>query len=293
MIFSELLHVAILPAAVAALVTFVAQQLRLAQATVWSLAIGLGYIAGQLALESRNAAPVSLWNLLVPREAVDWLPYAVLMAMAITVAATCTGAKWRGAVLVAAAILCIGVPLRLLAGSAYSIRWSALEKVWYLAAIAATLAAVWAVLATARPTDQPRLRPALLALVACVSALACVLSGVFVYGELCGVLVAAVVGACLACREYNLEGAAGVVTFSLATLVLLSYFYAELSLPNAALLLVALCFAAGRLPAFIATRSPSQQIAIRAGLTLLPLGIVVVQLVLASQADVSTDPYAV
>jgi hypothetical protein len=293
MILSELLHIAILPAAIAAIAAFIAQQMRLAQAAVWALGIGLGYVAGQLALANRNRTPTSIWALLTPREAVEWLPYAVLIAIGILIAAAYADSRWRRVVLAICAILCIGLPIRLLAGSAYSIRWTVVEKVIYLGAIAATLATIWTVLATARPGEHPRLRPILLAVVACVSAAACVFSGVFVYGELCGVLVAAIAGTYLICREYNLEGAAGVITFSLGTLIVLSYFYAQLSLPNAALLLLAACIAAGRLPDFVTSRSARQQTAIRTALTLLPLAIVLLQLLLASQADVSSDPYAV
>jgi hypothetical protein len=116
---------------------------------------------------------------------------------------------------------------------------------------------------------------------------------VFVYGELCGVLVAAIAGTYLVCGDHNLEGAAGVITFSLGTLIVLSYFYAQLNMLNAALLLLATCVGAGRLPTFVTSRSARQQIAIRTALTLLPLAAVLVRLFLASQADVSTDPYDV
>jgi hypothetical protein len=293
MILSEILHVAIIPAAVAAIATFIAQQVRIAQAAVWSIGIGLGYVAGQLALANRNAAPTSLWALLTPREAVEWLPYAVLIAIGISMAASFAGKRWRAPLLALSAIFCLGLPIRLLAGSAYSIRWALVEKVIYLGVIAATLAAIWTILATASPGQQPRLRPALLAVVACVSAVACVLSGVFVYGELCGVLVAAIAGTYLVCGDHNLEGAAGVITFSLGTLIVLSYFYAQLNMLNAALLLLATCVGAGRLPTFVTSRSARQQIAIRTALTLLPLAAVLVRLFLASQADVSTDPYDV
>ena len=291
--FSELVYVAIVPFTVAAAAALAARQIRFAPPVVWATAVGLGYIAAQLGLAGRAGAAGVFASLLAPREAVEWLPYAVLFALGLTILATYAPRTWRRLVIALAILLTIGLPLRLLANSDYSVRWSLLEKLAYISLLSATLGLTWLVLASARHTEQPRLRPLLLAVVAAGSAVVVALSGEFVYGEICGALAAALAGTALSSRVWHLEGAAGVVTFSLGSLIVLSCFYAELTTSNAAMLFLAMMMAAGRLPDHVSTRPAWQQAALRTGLTLLPLAVALAQAVTTAQAEMSSNPYAI
>lgn len=291
--FTELLYVAIVPFAVAALAAFVGRQTRFAPPVVWAAGAGLGYIAAQLGLAGRAGTAGAVASLLAPREAVEWLPYAVLFALGLTILATYAPRTWHRLVIALSIMLTIGLPLRLLANSDYSARWSPLEKLAYISLLSATLGLTWLVLASARQTEQPRLRPVLLIIVAAGSAVVVALSGVFVYGELCAALAAALVGTALATRAWQVEGAAGIVTFSLGSLIVLSCFYAQLTTSNAMLLFLAMMMAAGRLPEHVSTRPVWQQVVLRAGLTLLPLAVALAQAVTTAQADMSSNPYAI
>jgi hypothetical protein len=290
---TELIYVAIVPFAVAATAALIAWQMRFTPPVVWAVAVGLGYVAAQLALAGRAGAAGAFASLVAPREAVEWLPYAVLFALGLTILATYAPRTWRRLVIILAVMLSIGLPLRLLANSDYSVRWSLLEKLAYISLLSATLGLTWLVLAAARRTEQPRLRPLLLIAVAAGSAVVVALSGVFVYGELCGAVAAALAGAAVASRAWQLEGAAGVVTFSLGSLIVLSCFYAELTTSNAALLFLAMMMAAGRLPEHVSARPAWQQVALRTGLTLLPLAVALAQALAAAQAEMSSNPYAI
>jgi hypothetical protein len=73
----------------------------------------------------------------------------------------------------------------------------------------------------------------------------------------------------------------------------LSCFYAELTTANAALLFLAMLMAAGRLPDHVSTRPAWQQVALRTGLTLLPLAVALAQALATAQADMSSNPYAI
>jgi hypothetical protein len=295
MILTELLYVAIIPAAVAAMVVFAAQQARFKAPVAWALAIGCGYMVGQFALARRNTSGASIGSLFQPREAVEWLPYAVLVAIAVTVLGSYLPRSWRPAMLVLAGGLCVALPLRLLAGTVYPLEWSTAEHVAYTGLLAATFAVTWLGLAAAHSNEHPRLRAVLLIIVGAGTAVVCARSGVFVYGELCGVVMATVSGALLVSRENGLEGTAGVITFSLGSLVLLSYFFAELTLGNAGLLLLAIVLAGGRLPLppFFLTRPVWQQGAVRAALALVPLVIALATVFMASHAETPADPYSV
>jgi hypothetical protein len=294
MIVSEVFFVVLIPFAAAAATAIAARRMRVAPPVVWASGVGLGYLTGQLSLECRRGGAAQAFSALVrPHEAVDWLPLAVLLALGVTVLSAYAPRTWRRCPFVLAGLLAIGLPLRLLAGSVYvTIQWSASEKFAHFALLAATFALCWLLFSSARDDEQPRLRPALLITVAAGAALVIALSGVFVYGELCGAVAAALAGTCLALWLVpGLSGAAGVVTFSLGSLIVLGYFYAQLTPTNAALLFLALIFSGGRLPHLMPSQPPWQRAVLRAALCLVPLALAVAKSAAAAQASMSANPY--
>ena len=105
--------------------------------------------------------------------------------------------------------------------------------------------------------EQPAiLRVPLLILVAVGTAIVVTQSGVFVYGLSSAALGAAIAGTalvfCVPRIAVRARGArrrpAGVITFTLGSLIILGHFYAELSTTNAALLLLSLTATAAPLP---------------------------------------------
>lgn len=274
MVLLELFFVGLVPLAVAAAVAFVLGRMRLTPPVVWAAGVASGYIAGQLILTSRAGVGHALQALVSPHEARDWLPHAVLLALGVTMLAIYAARSWRQWVIGLAALLVIGVPARLLSGPVAQ-QWSALEKFSHLALLAATLALVWLLLAAARDEEFPRLRQVLVILSAVGAAITVTLSGSFTFGRLCGIVAAAVTGTALVSPR-GLTGAAAVITFSLGSLIILGVFYAELFPANAALLLISITAAAGRLPEVVSTRPAWQQAAARAMLCLAPLAIALV-----------------
>ena len=177
-------------------------------------------------------------------------------------------------------------------------QWTALEKFAYLALLAATLGLTWLLLASGGKGRQSSARPFLLVIVTAATAVVLTLSGVFVYGQMCGALAAALAGTALArllgatrsaraasvplalpvrtgFHSNGLTGAAGVITFSLGSLILLGHFFAELSALNALLLAVSLSAAGGPLPSAFLRRPAWQQLALRTAACLLPLALAI------------------
>jgi hypothetical protein len=268
---SELFFAGLVPLAVAAAAAFALRRIMRSPPVAWASGVGLGYIAGQLALASRRGAARAIHVLVAPREASEWLPHAVLLALGITILAAYAPRRWRQGVFCLAALLAIGVPARLLAGHVAQ-QWSILEQISHLALLAATLALVWLLLAAARDDELPRLRQVLLVLASLGAAIVTALSGSFTIGRLCGVAAAALVGTALVAPR-GLSGAAGVVTLSLGGLVILGVFYATLHPANAALLLLSIVAAAGRLPDVVSVWPDRLRAGLRVTLCLTPLAI--------------------
>jgi hypothetical protein len=294
MIARELLYVVVVPGVAATVTALACRWWRILPQVQWAAGVGLGYFVGQLGLKSRAGLARAFWSFAAPNEAVDWLPHSVLLVLGVTVFATYAPRAWRRPAYALAAMATIAAPLRLLAGSVYvAAEWSVLERVTHLVLLSATLGLVWLLLAIAHDDDQPLLRAALLVVVAAGSAATIALSASFAGAELCGVVATVLTGSWIVCTARGLSGAAGVVTMSLGSLIVLGHYYAELTLANAALLLIALIFAAGRLPHAVSTRQPWQQAAARAGLCLVPLAIALVGALVAAQSGISPDPYAI
>jgi hypothetical protein len=281
---SELLWVGVLPCGVASLVMFISSWLGLPARAAWAKSVGGGFVVGQIGLALRVGWKTGLSSLFQPREAGDWLPWLVVAAIGITVLAAYAPRNWQRWIVALAAILAAAAPARLLASSVYvTTRWSTIEKVGVIAVWAAALAVTWALLAAGRANSQPRGRGGLLILVAAGMAATLTLAGSFTYGELCGTMAAALTGSlvlgevCFSTpgnqpdpTSDGLSGAAGPITMALGGLVLLCYFYSELSATCAVLLLVALVAAAGRLPTALPQR-PLWRVVLRAALCVVPL----------------------
>src|SRR5262245_45534172 len=114
--------------------------MRLPAPIAWANGAGIGYIVGQLGLAARRGGVERVISTFIrPHEAADWLPLAVLLALGVTVLAIYAPRAWQRIILVLAALMTIGLPLRLLAGSSFvTTKWSPLEKLAYIALLAAT-----------------------------------------------------------------------------------------------------------------------------------------------------------
>ena len=298
-LLAELFWVGLVPLAAAATAMYVARRLGLRPRAAWAASVGAGYVVGQLGLVSRAGFAQAVAGIAMPHEARDWLPWAVALAAGTSVwVAQAASSRWVGHVL--AVVITIAAPTRLLGGSIYLVsRWSAGERVGYLVLLAAAMGLVWWLLEASRDDDQPLVRGLLLIYVAVGSAVALTLSGSFAYGELCGVVAAALTGALISgvvrpgvlkhASPDGLRGAAGPVTMSLGSLILLSYFYAELAGSDAALLVVALVTAGGRLPA-VGPAGGGWRAAVRALLCIVPMALAVAG-AYADTLSESASPY--
>lgn len=314
----ELLWVGFVPLLGAAITMFVSRRLNLRPRAAWAASVAGGYLVGQLGLMSRaGGVAAAMTAIVVPHEARDWLPWAVALAAGATVWVVEAGqpSRWIGHLL--AIVVTLAAPTRLLGGSVYlATRWSAGEKIVYLALLASMLGLVWWLLETVDDDNRPLLRSLLLIYVAVGTAVAVTLSGSFAYGELCGLVAAALTGALLAnvalggtgtagtrsrsalaepaahesaVPENGLGGAAGVVTMSLGSLILLGYFYAELSSLNALLLAVALVAAGGWLPT-LGLADSGWRVVARVALCVMPMALAVAGAYAATIAE-SASPY--
>jgi hypothetical protein len=263
---NELFFVGLIPLVVAAAAAFALRRMRAPTRVVWSVGVGLGFVAGQCLLASRPGLAWALRSVLEPREASEWLPHAVLLAMGVTVVAAYAPRSWQSGILGLAALVSIGTPARLLAGPMAQ-QWSTLEKLCHLALLGAVVSLAWLLLASARDDAQPRLRQFLSVLIVAVSAVVISLSGSFALGRLGGILAAALGGAALAAPR-GLTGAAGVVAISFCSLIFLGVFYAQLTPVSCALLMVSMIVAAGRLPEAVFSWPRWQQNALRMALSL-------------------------
>jgi hypothetical protein len=277
---STLAWTALPPLAAALAMMVVARQLGVRPRAAWAMAVGLGYVVGQAVVVGRTVGPGgALAKLARPHEARDWLPLLVLVAMGITLLGAAAPRTWQRWLVGLGALLCVAAPARLLGNSARVVsEWTTGERLSCLILLGAAMATVWLVLSTARDDALPRVRAVLLVLVAAGTALVMTRSGSFSYGQLAGVVGAAVAGAAVAAWRTmapGVAGSAGVLTMSLGGLIVLGHFYAELSVATGALLVISLLGAGGWLPARVTDGPLWRQVLVRGALCLVPLAVAV------------------
>jgi hypothetical protein len=280
MLTYALVYAALLPFVAAATIAFVMRQMQWPLPIVWPCAASGGFLAAQFVLRGQSSLSDSLEAFVRPHEAVDWLPHLVLLALGVSIVMYLAPLNRRGLIALAAA-LCLAAPVRLLSGNVAQ-QWSILEKAAVLVLLAAVLGFVWLLLAT-NPVAHPTIvRVPLLILVAVGTAIVVTQSGVLKYGLSSAAFGAAVAGTALvfgfrgAPSSHGAAAAAGIVTFTLGSFIILGHFYGELSTANAALLFISLAATGAPLPALLRTGPAWQRTTARVALCLLPLTIAVV-----------------
>lgn len=274
---------------VAALAAFAMAWVASRRASVaWPVGVIVGYLSGTIALEAGSVGvAAALKKLGSPHDAHEWtwlLAFAAVIP-AIVAAFLQERRGWKWLLVVP---LTAGVPLWLLWGSKYLPRpedratgfikeaWGVGEATLIIGGIAAAMIAAWRLWEANEPTDQPRTRGFLVALVLACSATVAGLSGSFVYAQVIGILAASVGGcffAALACRaQAGPEYAAGPIVLLAGTLMMLAAYISKVELIHAVGLWIALILASTRLPK--APASERGRIALRCGLCLVPLALV-------------------
>jgi hypothetical protein len=296
MFLNTFLSAGIVPFVIAAIIAFVSAQMRVAPRVYWPLSTALGFIAGYVALKSQSGIAAAISSITHPHDSADWLPLIVLLAAGVSLLFAQPAYRWIAMAL--SALLVLAVPLRLLSGNVrLNGEWSAIQKIMYLSLLASMLGVVWILLAYNRSAQPALARLSLVLINAVGTAVALTISGVLVYGQACGALAAALAGTALAsmvthwrtrpalakitatypanCPNAGFPDAAGIITFSLGSLIILGHFRADLSAISVLLLFVSLV-AAGA-PLFDGVlRSPVwQQVVFRSIACLIPLAIAV------------------
>ena len=232
-------------------------------ASAWRTALFVGYVAGHWTLDAQNSSLVAaLAKSFRPTEARDWLPLLALLAM-VPDALACVG-KWGPAIgWLLRCSLCIFIPWRLLYGSVHLPiplegleidwgGWSTAEAAAWIGGIAGALLFAWLVSRSVDSQQDVLARSALSILVAFGAAITMAMSASLVYGQLFGVLTAALAGGGLAAALLKTgrgpETAAGPTMVLFGCLLIMGHFYAELKLHNGLLLLLAMTLAIGWLP---------------------------------------------
>lgn len=280
MLTNALLYASLLPLVISASVAFVMRRMRSAPPIVWPVAITGGFLAGQFTLRGQSGFVESLHTFFQPHEAVDWLPHIVLLALGVNLVIY-LAPPHRYRLMILAAALCLAAPVRLLSGNLAQ-HWSIGGKVATLILLAAVLGLVWRLLALNDVRRPAVIRVPLLIIVAASTAVVVIQSGALIYGLSCAAFGAAIAGTalvfafCGAASSLGSAAAAGVITFTLGSLILLSHFYAELSAINAVLLFLSLTATAAPLPAFL-TASKWRLIVTRTAACMLPLAVAMVR----------------
>ena len=233
-------------------------------ASAWRSALVVGYVAGHWALEAHSTSlAAAISRSYHPQECRDWLPLLILLAT-VPDAIACVGKYGPAIGWVLRAGLCLLIPWRLTNGTVYlpaislpdfgfeSGAWSTPEMIAWIVGVGAVLAGCWSLVRIETESDEQTIRSTLVALVVLAAAPTMVWSASLIYGKLFVVLASTLAGCGVASSVLRTgrgpEAAAGPLMVSFGCLVLLGYFFAELRLYNALLLLAAMTVATGRLP---------------------------------------------
>jgi hypothetical protein len=275
MLFDALIYAGLVPLVTSATVAFIMRRSYPPMQTVWPIAITAGFLAAHFALHADVGFAASVRTFFEPHEAIDWLPHIVLLALAVSILVYAAPSQ-RGWFYVLAVALCVAAPVRLLSGNVAS-QWSFLGKLAWLGVLTTMLVATWIALSTNDESHATPIRVPLLVLLVVGIAVVLTKSGVFIYGESAAALAAAVSGVAIAIgwrtksRNSGVAASAGVIALAVGSLIILTQFFAELSLLNASLLLVALIATALPLPAFVGAGAAWRQVAVRAALCVAPM----------------------
>jgi hypothetical protein len=273
------LYAALLPLVASVSIAFIMRQMQTPLPIVWPVAITSGFLAGQFTLRGQSGFAESLHTFLQPHEAVDWLPHIVLLALGVSLVMYLAPAR-RYRLIVLAAALCVAAPVRLLSGNLAQ-HWSIGGKVAILILLAAVLGIVWRLLALNDDRRPAIIRVPLLIIVAVSTAVVVTQSGALIYGLSCAAFGAAIAGTALVfafrgtASSSGAASAAGVITFTLGSLIFLSHFYAYLSTTNTVLLVLSLIATAAPLPALLRSGPAWHGNTARFMFCLLPLAIAV------------------
>jgi hypothetical protein len=276
MLTNVILYAGLLPLVVSASFAFVMRWYRLPPDITGPVATAVGFLIAQFALRGQSGFAESLHTFLEPHEAVDWLPHIVLLTLGVSIVICLAPAHRRWWIALTAA-LCLAAPVRLLSGNVAQ-HWSILEKIAVLVSLPAVLGVAWFLLASLDDERPTILSASLQILVAVGTAIVLTQSGVLVYGLSSAALGAAIAGTALASLGAigsAINGAPGIITFTLGSLIILGHFYAELSTTNAALLFLSLAATAAPLPPLLRSGPPWQRAMARIAFCVLPLAIAV------------------
>ncbi|QDV72187.1 hypothetical protein [Botrimarina mediterranea] len=308
---ADILVGGVLPGAAALLLRQVLLRAGSSDRVAWPVAVGVAYIVGQAALTAPLGSGAAGWvaglppaftKFFSPSEASQWLPAAVVVAAIVAMLAS-GGRTTRYVALTLGALLAIGLPLRMLWGSVYTLsQWSTGEAIAWIASLAVLLFATGWLLTRQMSDATPRvalLRDWLPGLVMVGVAIVLATSGSLSYARLAGAVAAALLGAALGGagiqgeRRLGFAAAGPLVTTLGGGMLLLGYFFAEVTTANALLLLAAL--AATGLPLPTLAANGWSNFALRGALCLVLTGAaagsagVAFSKAMAAQA---ADPYA-
>jgi hypothetical protein len=216
---------------------------------------------------------------------VDWLSIIILLALGISLLLMATAPAYRHYTRVLTVAFSIAAVSRLLADNAWLSAESVFLKVAYIVLLVSVINLLWRLVGSGGDRSASLYRSALVIVVAAGAAGVLTLSGVLIYGQLSGALAAGLTGCVVAglfraagggdpiwqWTAHGLRGAAGVITLSLVSLVILGKLFADLSTANAILLLGAMAAAVVPFPGQLSQQSFSLQMPARALLCLLPL----------------------
>ena len=305
-----ILYGGVLPATVAAVAMLTGWKLSQRAGVSWLVGLSAGYLAGHWGLDVQGVGFVAaVAKSFSPHEARDWLPAAVVSAVAIEAIAL-TGKKGAALAWLLRVSWCFWLPWRLLAGSVYlpssdqnldfnTSAWSNQEIAAWLGVVGALLVIAWTSLRYMPNKTLPRLRSSLATFVTLGATATIALSGSLTTGQLMGVLTAALVGCGIAASALRLENgpesAAGPLLATFGGVLVIARFLLEPELPNyyAGMLLLALVVAVGWI-------SPPQRLSprvhalVRIAICVTVLALIVVPAArdfAASQAVDESNPY--
>lgn len=287
----DALWIGVVPLVVAALSMWILCRFEVRIPAAWTASVTAGLVLGLLTQQVRAGWAAAFAKLIHPHAAIEWLPWLVAIAGAISLFAAFVPRPGRRWVLLLVAAFAMAVPLRLLSNYAgLMARWSGAEKLVILGGWTLAFAAAWVVVSLGRRNGQPLVRSLLLMMVAGSMFVVLAASGSVTLGELAGVAAAALAGTVGVAALLGEVGdgpshAAGPIVVVLGGLILLGWAY-DLAPSNAALLAIALAAATGPLP----TDWPASErgkVGVRIALALIPLGLAAASAISTALADQS------